>query len=106
MGQAHEVGNNVREEPRHTVYVSKAQRAETMDPSAPPEKSSGCAILLCMQLTRRKLALALLVPAASAQAPAPVDEVQAARDRIKTNGEALTKVDLPMSTEPAFQFKA
>jgi hypothetical protein len=59
-----------------------------------------------MQLTRRKLAVALLAPAATAQTPAPVDEVQAARDRIKTNREALAKVDLPMATEPAFQFKA
>jgi hypothetical protein len=60
-----------------------------------------------MQLTRRKLAVALLAPAAAAQTPAPVvDEVQAARDRIKTNGELIAKVDLPMSTEPAFQFKA
>ena len=61
---------------------------------------------VCMQLTRRKLGIVLLAPAASAQTPAPVDEVQAARDRIKTNGEALAKVELPMSTEPAFQFKA
>jgi hypothetical protein len=61
---------------------------------------------VCMQLTRRKLALALLAPAATAQTPPPVDEVQAARDRIKTNAEALLKVELPMSTEPAFQFKA
>jgi hypothetical protein len=59
-----------------------------------------------MQLTRRKLALALLAPAATAQTPARVDEVQAARDRIKTNSGLISKVELPMSTEPAFQFKA
>ena len=59
-----------------------------------------------MQLTRRKLALALLAPAAAAQTPPVVDEIQAARDRIKTNADALSKVELPMSTEPAFQFKA
>ena len=59
-----------------------------------------------MQLTRRKLALALLAPAATAQTPPPVDEVQAARDRIKANGEIIAKVELPMATEPAFQFKA
>jgi hypothetical protein len=59
-----------------------------------------------MQLTRRKLAVALLAPAATAQTPPPTDELQAARERIKTNAEALSKVDLPMSTEPAFQFKA
>ena len=61
---------------------------------------------VCMQLTRRKLALALLAPVATAQTPALVDEVQAARDRIKTNGALIAKVDLPMATEPAFQFKA
>ena len=59
-----------------------------------------------MQLTRRKLALAVLAPAATAQTPGPVDEVQAARDRIKTNAGLISKVDLPMATEPAFQFKA
>ena len=59
-----------------------------------------------MQLTRRKLALALLAPAATAQTPAAVDELQAARDRIKTNAEIISKVELPMSTEPAFHFEA
>ena len=60
-----------------------------------------------MKFTRRKLAAALLAPAAAAQTPAPpVDEAHAARDRIKANAEQLAKVDLPMSTEPAFQFKA
>ena len=60
-----------------------------------------------MQLTRRKLAAALVAPAAAAQTqPAAVDEVQAARDRIKANADALAKVELPMATEPAFQFKA
>ena len=61
-----------------------------------------------MQLTRRKLAAALLAPAAAAQTqpPAAVDEVQAARQRIKANSDALATVDLPMPVEPAFQFKA
>ena len=61
---------------------------------------------VCMQLTRRTLALAVLAPAAVAQTPPPVDEVQAARDRIKTNGQIIAKVELLISTEPAFQFKA
>ncbi len=63
-----------------------------------------------MKITRRKLALTL---AAVAQAPAPAqtpasnsDPLQAAKDRIKTNGDALAKESIPMSTEPAFQFKA
>jgi hypothetical protein len=62
-----------------------------------------------MKLTRRKLAAALLAPAAAAPAqtpPAPRDEVEAARARLKSNGEALAKVELPMSTEPAFRFEA
>jgi hypothetical protein len=60
-----------------------------------------------MQLTRRKLALALLAPAAVAQTQtAPVDEVQAARDRTKANAEIVSKIEIAMTIEPAFQFKA
>ncbi len=60
-----------------------------------------------MKLTRRELTAALLAPAAAAQTPPPAaDPVQAARDRIKANGDALAKIDIPMDTEPAFQFKA
>lgn len=60
-----------------------------------------------MQLTRRKLAAALVAPAAVAQTQTPpVDEVQAARGRIKANGEILAKIEIAMATEPAFQFKA
>jgi hypothetical protein len=60
-----------------------------------------------MKLTRRALATAMLAPAALAQTPAAAeDDLKAARDRIKANGEALAKVEVPMSTEPAFQFKA
>ena len=36
----------------------------------------------------------------------PADPLQAAKDRIKTAGDALTKEQVPMATEPAFQFKA
>jgi hypothetical protein len=60
-----------------------------------------------MKLTRRALATAVLAPAALAQTTAaPEDELKAARDRIKAYGETLAKVEIPMSTEPAFQFKA
>jgi len=41
-----------------------------------------------------------------AQTPPPADPLQAAKDRIKTAGDALTKEQVPMATEPAFQFKA
>lgn len=61
-----------------------------------------------MKLTRRKLAAALIAPAAaSTQTPQPAaDAVQSARDRIKANGDILAKIDIPMDLEPAFQFKA
>ncbi|MGA7238529.1 MAG: hypothetical protein WBY44_22795 [Bryobacteraceae bacterium] len=68
-----------------------------------------------MKITRRKLAAALATPvlaaampsAAAAQTPAaPADPLEAAKARIKANGDALAKEDVPMSTEPAFQFKA
>ena len=62
-----------------------------------------------MKITRRKLAAALLVPAATIPAPAqtaPTDELEAARAEVKANAEALAKVEIPMSTEPAFRFQA
>ena len=64
-----------------------------------------------MKLTRRQLATALTSAAALAQTPprppaTPEEELQAARDRIKANGAALAKQEVPMATEPAFQFRA
>jgi hypothetical protein len=59
-----------------------------------------------IQITRRKLAAALISSPALAQAPAPADPLQAAKDRIKTTSDALAKEQVPMATEPAFQFKA
>ena len=63
-----------------------------------------------MKLTRRQLAASLAAaPLAMAQqpaAPAAEDLQAAARDRMKNNAGALAAVALPMSTEPAFQFKA
>jgi hypothetical protein len=65
-----------------------------------------------MKLTRRdlaKVAPAILTPAmveAQQGAAAPDVELQAARDRLKTNAETLSTVKVPMDTEPAFQFKA
>lgn len=63
-------------------------------------------------MTRRKLAAAVAASAAApllAQTPAlpsADDELQAARDRLKTNSDTLAKQSVPMSTEPAFQFRA
>ena len=45
--------------------------------------------------------------AAIAQAPATAQDLDnAARESHKQNSEALAKFEIPMSLEPAFQFKA
>ena len=60
-----------------------------------------------MKLTRRQLAaLVSATTLAQAQTTAPVDETQAARDRLKANSDALAQHDLPPATEPAFRFQA
>jgi hypothetical protein len=65
-----------------------------------------------VKFTRRKLAAALAAPAAAAlaqpQTPpsAPGDEWKAARERIASAAGALATEEVPMATEPAFQFKA
>lgn len=65
--------------------------------------------LILMKLTRRQLAVAVVSAAAMARTPQTpadsADELQAARQRIKANGEALAQQPVPMATEPAFQFK-
>jgi hypothetical protein len=69
------------------------------------------------KLTRRELAAALtsaaaaLPSAALAQtppgaAPTPAVDLQEAQDQVKANVAALLQMEVPMSTEPAFQFKA
>lgn len=65
-----------------------------------------------MKFTRRKLAQSVLGSAAAvaaakpqAQPAAGEDLMKAARDRIKANGDLLARQEVPMATEPAFQFK-
>ena len=61
------------------------------------------------EITRRRLAFAALSSAAAlhtANSQAPEDLNAAAKEQIRKNSETLGKFDLPMSTEPAFQFKA
>ena len=62
-----------------------------------------------MKLTRRELASALTATAALAQTPptpaTPEAELQAARDQVKAMVNRLSMQAVPMSTEPAFQFK-
>lgn len=44
--------------------------------------------------------------APSAPLPAPANELQAARDQNQRTIEALAKIEIPMTAEPAFHFKA
>lgn len=41
-----------------------------------------------------------------AQTTTAVEDLTAARERVKGNGAELTKFTIPMATEPAFAFKA
>jgi hypothetical protein len=66
-----------------------------------------------MKMTRRKLAASALASAAAlAQTPPPPraetgeELLKAAREQVKRTGETLAKQQVPMATEPAFQFKA
>ncbi|HZT31416.1 MAG TPA: hypothetical protein VFA33_16120 [Bryobacteraceae bacterium] len=65
-----------------------------------------------MLVTRRKLAGALVGSAAAlAQAPPPLprtpeEELQAAREQVRQNTEALAQYPLPVAAEPACHFKA
>ena len=64
-----------------------------------------------MRLTRRQLATVLapavaLAEAAAQPAATADEELRAARDRVKANGETLAGEAVPMAAEPAFQFKA
>ena len=64
-----------------------------------------------MNVTRRQLAWSLaatatLAQTSSQQFASPEAELQAARDQVKANVARLSAEPVPMSTEPAFQFKA
>lgn len=67
-----------------------------------------------MRITRRELAAALTSAAALAQTPrtepgsllTPEAELQAARQQVQANTGVLARAELPLTTEPAFAFKA
>jgi len=65
-----------------------------------------------MDVTRRSLAQILIASAAAAPAVAappqsePDEETRSAHEALRNNAQQLSKIDLPMATEPAFQFKA
>ena len=69
-----------------------------------------------MKITRRTMAAVLASVGARAQTPArpapPVElaatdaELQSAKEQVRANVTALSQYEIPMSTEPAFEFKA
>jgi len=63
-----------------------------------------------MKLTRRQLVATAAASALAVKAPgqsSPVqDAAKQARDNAQRNADTLVKFAIPMSTEPAFQFKA
>jgi len=69
-----------------------------------------------MLVTRRKLAHMLTAAAAvtstveafpqAAPAPSTDDDLRSARADLRSNAARIAQVKLPMSTEPAFHFKA
>jgi len=64
-----------------------------------------------MKLTRRELVAAIAPAAALAQAqpqtqPPQQDLLADAKARVKGTSDTLAKIEIEMSTEPAFQFQA
>ena len=69
-----------------------------------------------MKLSRRELAAAAVAavaaPSAESQAPQPASDLaktdlaKVVHDANQRNSEALTKFEIPIATEPSFQFKA
>ena len=70
-----------------------------------------------MKITRRAMTAVLASLGAQAQTPAPTAptaeltagpeaELQSAREQVSANVRALSQFEIPMSTEPAFEFKA
>ena len=66
-----------------------------------------------MKMTRRKLAAALTAPAlartaaaAGQEQPKQADVLASDRAQLRDLSQALAKVAVPITTEPAFQFKA
>ena len=65
-----------------------------------------------MRMTRRKLAAALAAPAlarpmaAQQTQNAPNDALKAAQDRVTGNSKILYLEKVPITAQPAFQFKA
>ena len=58
-----------------------------------------------MKITRRTLAISALAGTAAAQQTTS-DELDQARKQVELTSQTLLKHEVPMSAEPAFQFKA
>ena len=65
-----------------------------------------------MAISRRQLAGVILAGSAVAQAPPPTPtqsgdtELETAQSARRTAAQIIARIPLPMTTEPAFQFKA
>lgn len=65
-----------------------------------------------MKISRREIAMAVAGSALGAKASAQVaatpapDIARAVRDTNRRNAETLAKVEIPVATEPSFQFRA
>jgi hypothetical protein len=63
-----------------------------------------------MKVTRRSLAQMLAIAAVpqtgSSQEPPVNEDLNSAREQMRTNIQQIAKVKLPMATEPALHFKA
>jgi len=62
-----------------------------------------------MDISRRQLAGIILASTAVAQAPPkpqPESDIETARLQQRAAAQIIARVPLPMTTEPAFQFKA
>ncbi|MBV9504701.1 MAG: hypothetical protein JO323_06810 [Acidobacteriia bacterium] len=63
-----------------------------------------------MKVTRRQLTASLIVAPVLAQAPAvpagPEADLEAARKEVQAITMALSRIEVPVTTEPAFAFKA
>ena len=73
--------------------------------------SPNAALQSTMKITRRALTQMVLAQVAVSQTPpatpsSPEELLTAAKEQTKRSTESLAKVAVPMSTEPAFSFKA
>jgi hypothetical protein len=59
-----------------------------------------------VKLTRRQLVITAAAGAAAVKASAQSASSATAADKVRQNADTLAKFTIPITTEPAFQFKA